>query len=156
MSDNFWRSKLAPQPTTAEQPKLLWQDCYRAVLLHGRPMGMLSNGARWNTLNLRTKQTVRATSADGAVSKRPKIDPEHAVAVTKALYDQWTAKRATDLKVTCGVKTFELHSSVVGCGSGYFRVLIDGGAWAKSTPIVVEDIEPCIFEQIAESLYAKP
>jgi len=76
----------------------------------------------------------------------------HALSLTAHLVNLWKTKALTDLSVLCGEDTYELHSSVLYHGSGYFREkLVD------DMKLIDLDFSPTlessIFEIIVESFY---
>jgi hypothetical protein len=65
--------------------------------------------------------------------------------------EMYSSKRFTDVTVICGRQRFELHASIVTCGSGFFRRILQGSEPCRT--VELRAMRAAVFDIIAESLY---
>jgi N-acetylneuraminic acid mutarotase len=83
-----------------------------------------------------------------------KIDDMHATQLVRHLTDLYARRRFTDLKVRCGGEVFEMHASVVTCGSEYFRAMLEHAmVESGSNAFELHQLRPRVFERVVEWLY---
>lgn len=80
------------------------------------------------------------------------MDHMHAMSLTAHMLNLWKTKSFTDLSVLCGEETYELHSSVLYHGSGYFREKMEDDMKLIDLDFT-PPLEPSTFDIIVTSIY---
>jgi hypothetical protein len=82
------------------------------------------------------------------------VDETHAMHLARHLAGLYKRGRFTDLRVRCGGEVFEMHASVVTCGSEYFRGLLEHAMVGGSGAYELHEVQPRVFERAVQWLYS--